>query len=189
MEFIGKFKDISRDFYTGHAQITFDAESINVEDVNGIKDEEKLRVIVKKYRKGRSLDSNSYYWLLVGKLADALRISKPHCHNLMLRRYGQIEFFNDKIAYVMLPDTDDTTNRMEQMEESHFAPTAQVTKGKDGVMYRAWKLLKPSHRYDSKEMSILIDGIVDEAKQMGIETMPKHELERMMAEYGKRDTG
>lgn len=186
MEFIGRFKDISRDFFTGHAQVTFDAESINIEDINGIKGDERIRVIVKKYRKGRSLDANSYYWVLVTKLADALGISKPHCHNLMLRRYGQIEFFDDKVAYVMLPDTDDTSNRMEQMEESHFAPTAQVTTGKDGVMYRAWKLLKPSHRYDSKEMSILIDGIVDEAKQMGIETMPKGELERMMTEYGHK---
>lgn len=185
MEFYGKLRDAGRDFFTGHAQITFDADSINLEEINAIKDEDRLRIIIKKHRKGRSLDANSYYWALIGKMADALGISKPHCHNLMLRRYGQIEFFDEKVAYFMLPDTEETTHRMEQMEESHFAPTAQVTKGKDGVMYRAWKLLKPSHRYDSKEMSILIQGVVDEAESLGIETMPKHEIERMINSCGR----
>lgn len=189
MEFIGRFKDVSKDFFSNRLQILFDAESINLEEINGLKDEEKLRITVKKYRKKRSLDANSFYWLLVGKVADAMRISKPHCHNLMLRRYGQVEFFGGKIAYAMLPDNDETTSRMEQMEESHFAPTARLKLGTDGINYRAWKLLKPSHRYDSREFSILIDGIVDEAKALGIETLPREEIERMMTEYGKRDTG
>ena len=85
----------------------------------------------------------------------------------------------------MLPDTDSVTKAMEQMEEAHFAPTAQVKVGTDGIRYRAWKLLKPSHRYDSKEMSILIDGIVSEAEEAGVETLPKYELERMMKAFAQ----
>ena len=179
MEFIGRFKDVSKDFFSNHLQVLFSAESINLEEINGLKDEEKLRITVKKYRKRRSPDANNYYWLLVGKVADALRVSKPYCHNLMLRRYGQTELFDGKPALTMLPDTPEAVSRMEQMEESHFAPTAQVTIGKDGVLYRAWKLLKPSHRYNTKEMSILIDGIVDDAKTLGIETMTPDQIERM----------
>lgn len=180
MEIYGKFRDISRDFYGKGYQVSFTVEDINLEEINNIKDEDKLKITVRKYRQKRSLDANSYYWVLVGKVADSLRISKPHCHNIMLRRYGQVEAFGDQIAYTMLPDTEQVTKTMEQMEEAHFAPTAQVKEGSDGITYRAWKLLKPSHRYDSREMSILIDGIVEEAKELGIETLPPRELERMV---------
>ena len=120
MELIGRFSDIKKDLFSGQCQIIFDAEDINLEEINAIKDEERLRITVRRYRKKRSLDANAYYWVLVGKLAEALRISKPHCHNLMLRRYGQLEMFGDQVAYTMLPDTDDVTKAMEQMEEAHL---------------------------------------------------------------------
>jgi hypothetical protein len=41
-----------------------------------------------------------------------------------------------------------------------------------------------SSTYDSKEMATLIDGIVREAKDLDIETLPPYELERMKAEWG-----
>ena len=40
-------------------------------------------------------------------------------------------------------------------------------------------MMRGSHTYDSGEMSILIDGVVQEAKQLGIETLTPNELERM----------
>lgn len=187
MEFIGKFRDVSRDLFSGNCQMVFDANDINLEDINAIKDEEELRITVKKYRRKRSLDANAYYWQLLSKVAETLQMSKPHCHNLMLARYGQTEFFGDQVAYTMLPDTEVVTKRMEQMQEAHFAPTSQRKMGTDGIIYRAWKLLKPSHEYDSKEMSVLIEGIVSEAKELGIETLPPVELERMMQALEKRD--
>ena len=183
MDFIGKVRDIQRSYIDREAIISFDIPDITPDQVDKLRNADKLRITIKQYRKKRSLDANAYYWQLLSKVADALRISKPHCHNLMLRRYGQIEFFNDKIAYVMLPDTEETSVKMEQMEESHFAPTSQTTYGKDGVHYRAWKLLKPSHRYDSKEYAILIDGLVDEAKELGIDTLSQKEIKRMVANW------
>ena len=53
-------------------------------------------------------------------------------------------------------------------------------------MYRTYMMLKGSSEYDTKEMSHLIDGLVSECKEMGIETLPPEELERMMAAYGKK---
>ena len=50
-------------------------------------------------------------------------------------------------------------------------------------MYRSYIMLKGSSVYDVKEMSVLIDGIVNECKGVGIETIPPDELQRMMAAY------
>lgn len=44
-------------------------------------------------------------------------------------------------------------------------------------------MLAGSSTYDTKEMSELINGLVAECKEQGIETLPPEELARMMAEY------
>ena len=62
---------------------------------------ERYTAEIKKFSKKRSLDANSYYWLLLGKLAKALKISLPHCHNLILRRYGTLEEFDGKPVFVI----------------------------------------------------------------------------------------
>ena len=49
-------------------------------------------------------------------------------------------------------------------------------------------MIKGSSEYDTKEMSSFIDGIISEAKGLGIETLPPEELERMMKDYGKKIT-
>ena len=49
----------------------------------------------------------------------------------------------------------------------------------NGKLYRVYIVMKGSHQYDTKQMATLIDGVVSEAKEMGIETIPPQELERM----------
>ena len=46
---------------------------------------------IKEHRQKRSLTANAYAWTLIGKIADAMRISKDECYLLMLKRYGQSE--------------------------------------------------------------------------------------------------
>ena len=41
-------------------------------------------------------------------------------------------------------------------------------------------MLKGTHEYDSKEMSVLINGVVDEARDLDIETLTPAELDRML---------
>ena len=62
-------------------------------------------------------------------------------------------------------------------------PTSEVKQGRDGEMYRTYIMLRGSSAYNTKEMSRLINGIVSECKEMGIETLPPNELKRMMELY------
>lgn len=68
----------------------------------------------------------------------------------------------------------------------HIRPTAQIKPGKDGVNYRAYIMRRGSSTYDKKEMSMLIDGLVSDCMEMGIETLPSGELERMMSVYEQK---
>lgn len=125
-------------------------------------------VEIKRHRKRRSLDQNDMYWGLLSKVAEAAKISKPRAHNLMLRRYGQLMTFDGEVARLVLPDTDETEDKIAEMEHNHYKPTSEVRPGKNGKMYRTYLLLKGSHEMDTAEMTRLIDGVMDEAKQMGL---------------------
>ena len=125
-------------------------------------------VEIKRHRKRRSLDQNAMYWSILGQLAKALRISDSRAHNLMLRRYGAVETIDGKTIKLVLPDTDEAAQRADEAESYHIKPTSQVKVGTDGINYRTYLLLKGSHDMDTAEMTRLIDGAMDEAKQMGL---------------------
>ena len=142
---------------------------------------ENLKTVdIKEHREKRSLNANSYYWQLVGKIAQTERLSTSYIHNLLLRQYGQPEYMNDRLVYVVIPDDDTSTKKTEESDSYHLKPTSQVKTGKDNIAYRTYIMLRGSHSYDTKEMSSLINGAVEMAKESGIETLPPHEIERLV---------
>ena len=48
-----------------------------------------------------------------------------------------------------------------------------------------WKVYKDSHKMDTKEMARVIDGAIQEAKALGIETETPDELARMKAKWAE----
>lgn len=128
-------------------------------------------VDIKRHRKRRSLDQNAMYWSILGQIAKALGISNSKAHNIMLRRYGVPERYGEQSVYVVLPDTEEAAEQADEAESYHVRPTSQVKAGKDGQSYRTYILLRGSSTYDTAEMKRLIDGAMDEAKQMGLELL------------------
>lgn len=127
-------------------------------------DREKLFEI-KEHREKRSLTANAYAWALIGKIADLLRTSKDEVYLEMLKRYGQSEL----VSVLSSIDV--------QGYFKYFEPIGTATlQGKDFTHYRIYK---GSSEYDSREMAILIDGIVSEAKELGIETLSETEVNRL----------
>lgn len=136
---------------------------------------------VKKHTAKRSLSANGYYWTLIGKMADALRMPKPEVHNRMLRAYGQVQGIAGRLVTVTIPDTEEAEKQTLMAESYHVKPTSQVKLGTKGQMFRTYVMLKGSHELNTQEFSVLLDGTVSEAKQIGIETLTPIELEAMYA--------
>lgn len=143
--------------------------------VDAVKQGKTYTVEIKEYRKKRSLNQNDMYWSVLTSFAEALNISNARAHNLLLRRYGQLERYEDKPVYVVLPDTEEAEKRADEAESYHLKPTSQVKEGKDGQMYRTYMLLRGSSTYDTKEMTRLLDGLLDECKEMGIAILTERE--------------
>lgn len=131
------------------------------------------------HKEKRTKTQNAYYWQLVGKVADKLRESKSRVHNEMLRSYGQLMYIDGQLVTTYIPDTDEAERTALEAVEFHIKPTSQVRMGVKGQLLRTYVLLKGSSDYTTEEMSVLVDGIISEAKQLDIETMTPDELERM----------
>lgn len=181
METTGKLVNITRDLISGKLNITFQIDTEPVEELNALAFVEILDIIVKKHRKKRSLDANAYFHVIVGKIADKLGISKTRCKNILIGRYGQQDFLEEGQPVILKTNID--VDKMLEQEFLHCVPFAtKKEKGTDVVYY---KVFRGSHTYNTKEMSILIDGTVQEAKDLGIETIPPNQLERMVGRWQK----
>lgn len=134
---------------------------------------------IKKYRKRRSLSQNSYYWQLLTKVADVKRLSKTVVHNMMLRDYGQPYGVDGRLVAVTIPDTEKAEQQTLAAETFHLKPTSQVKLGTKNQMFRTYVMIRGSSTYNTKEMSILLDGLIQEAQNLGIETLTPAELEEI----------
>lgn len=129
-----------------------------------------------KEKKGRSLDANAYFHVLVSKLAQAQTppISKARCKNMMIADYGQEEFIDGQIVVLKsnLPP--------EKMENVEYLHTSCVKIGEEnGSKVYFYKVYRGTHTYDSCEMAKLINGVVQECKNVGINTATPAQIEEM----------
>ena len=176
MEFTGKVKDISMDWQTGQAQITFTInEKSALASVDSIKNCEKLTVKAKKYRQKRSLDSNAYAWVLMQKIAEATGSDKWSIYLICLKR------FSKAFTHVIVKP-----EAVDAMKELYRTCVDLGEISVNGTTGHQLQVYFGSSTFDSKEMSVFIDGIVSECKELGIETLSPMERERMNAEWQRR---
>lgn len=136
-----------------------------------------LRLTLVKWRERRSKDANAYFHVLADKLADVMRMSKPKMKNYLLYRYGQKARDNDGNLVIIKTNADE--NELVERSDLHCWYLRDADDGTP--MY---VLLQHSRFYDTREMAILIDGVVDECKAVGIETMTPDELAEIKTKWG-----
>ena len=185
MECKGRIISISQDFETKGILVTLSLADVPVQGLQELKAMDLLAVSLKKYRKKRSLDANAYFHLLVGKLADSLRISKIRCKNIMIGRYGQADYIDGQP--VMIKTQIPVSDMLEQ-ENLHCLPCGGKTE-ENGLQTFFYMVYRGSHTYNTEEMSILIDGVVKEAEGQGIETATPDEIEKLKSLWKGRRNG
>ena len=144
--------------------------------MNIISQGKELDVEIKQHRKKRSLDANSYCWVLLSKMADKLKTSKDTLYIDMLRQYGQRE-------PQLLSIVAEGAEMVYRATQGHCTEVGESEL--NGKVFKHLAVLRGSSTYDSKEMATLIDGIVGEAKDLGIETMTPAELSLLKEKWGE----
>ena len=117
---------------------------------------------IKEKKPRRTLTANAYYWTLLNQLSTVMRISSDECHFLMLRRYGQYEVIS-VLSDISL--------------QGYFKYYEEIGRGRtQGKDFTHYKIYKGSSQMNSKEFSVLLDGVISECEQVGIPTLTPAEV-------------
>ena len=118
----------------------------------------------------RSNQANRYLWKLITELGNKLRKSKEELYFEMLKNYGQSDFISVKSEIDVKP---------------YFKYFEKAGEGKIGDKnFTHYKVYKGSSEMDSKEFSILMDGVIQECNEQEIPIRPKEEIESMIKNIG-----
>lgn len=127
---------------------------------------------VKEYKRKRTLNANNYFWELTTQLANVLRLDKEELYFILLQKYGQSEMVS------VLSDID-----VKPYFKYYTEAGESILNGKN---FKHYKVYKGSSEMDTKEMSILIEGLVDECKQQDIETRTPAEIKSLIESWDKQ---
>lgn len=139
--------------------------------------DKELRLTLTQWKQKRSLNANAYFHALCDRLADEMGMSKPRMKNLLLFRYGQKA--RDKEGRLAVIKSNAEEDALLEREDFHCW---RIQDAPDGTP--RYVLLEHSRFFDSKEMSVLIDGVVDECRAVGIDTLTAAEIENMKQKWG-----
>jgi hypothetical protein len=163
----GRLKDLGFGL-TGELNVTLSLAPSHADELKKLAGED-LDIEIEKRRDRRSQNANSYLWVLVSQIAEKMfpAMSKEEVYHEMLKRYGQGTSIS--VLTSRLPEV--------KRELDHYEEIGKGTiNGKEFTHLRMWI---GSSKYNTKEMSVLLDGIVEEAKELNIETLTPDELKKM----------
>ena len=133
-----------------------------------------LDVEVKVHRKKRSTDANSCYWATLAKLSEVLNVGRNELHLLMIQRYGYF------VLMAVL------TKAVDNLKLSFKLVESIGTKTQDGQELTKLKCYPSTSTYNSKQFSQLLQGVIDECKELGIPTIADEEFNRLIDEYERK---
>lgn len=175
MELTGKIADLSLDFVTGKAKLTLEVNETEAikQGYDELHEAEKLSIEIKKYRKKRSLDMNAYAWVLMDKLAAKTGVTKTEVYRSYIKDIGG----NSDIVCVK---NEAVEKLCEGWEHNGIGWQSDVMPSKlDGctnvILYYG------SSTYDTAQMKRLIDNIVQDCEEQGIQTATADEIANMLS--------
>lgn len=127
------------------------------------------------YKKQRNKDQNAKYYKLLNELAKKLKIGWRELHFNMLKNYSTV--------WEMLVPEDTKITGIDYYEKK----SAII---KNGKRFNVYHVYTPSHELKTDEFAILLDGLIQECEQQGIDTrspdkilMEEQIYERNMERY------
>lgn len=173
MQFRAQKIEMSMDVLADTYTVSFTTKDKSIlEPFGKMKDVTDIRVNAVRWRNRRSIDANNYMWELLSEMAPLLNTTKDELYIQELYKYG---------TFMYLPGTEEDMERLKKVFRIviNRGDTVLTTpSGKKMNMYQL-QCYKGSSLYDTLEMSRLIDGVVSDAKELGIDTMTPNELREM----------
>lgn len=173
MKLTGRIVDASVDFVTGVPKITLAVNEKNdlLQCYDDLKDLEMLSIEIKKYRKKRSLDANAYAWVLIDKIAENQCVSKEEVYREAIRSIGG----NSEIVCVKNEAVERLCDGWRRNGIGWQTDTFQskIDGCTNVILYYG------SSVYDSLQMHLLLENLIQDCKALGIQTETPEAIEKM----------
>lgn len=181
MNSIGTLQDISIDYKTNKPKITLLLDQRqSISSLEEIKDD-KLSIEIKKYRKPRSLDANKYFWKLLQEVCEYKDIDIIEDYRRRVKELGIFRQFK-----IMTQDVKTFEKVWTDRGIAWFCEIADT----DYIGDTEFKIINAyygSSSYNTKQMSRLIDNLVQDCKAVGIETKTPAEIKSLLESWGKNE--
>ena len=176
----GTIQDISIDYMSKKPKITLllnERDCLN--SIENLKDD-KLTIDIKKWRKKRSLDANKYFWELLQKVCNYKNISTIEDYKRRVKELGIFKQFK-----IMAQDVKTFEKIWTDRGIAWFCEIVD-TDYIGNIEFRIINAYYGSSSYNSKQMSRLIDNLVQDCKAVGIETKPQAEINSLLESWNKK---
>ena len=131
---------------------------------------------VKEYRKKRSLDANAYAWVLIHKLAEAMRLTPEEVYLQQIPNVGN--------NYTPMCVREQDVERFKRSWQANGIGWPVKDLGYSQVPgCRNLMAYHGSSTYDTDQMSRLIDNLVQDCKALDIETLSPDKLALLKEEW------
>lgn len=122
----------------------------------------------------RSKNANNYLWSLINKIAIKIKSTSDEVYRIMLKRYSSVEMISVRADINI--DAYFKNNNIKYYEE------AGITILKN-IKYKNYKIYLGSSEMNKKQMSRLLEGVIDECENLNIETMPEEYIKQLKEEW------
>lgn len=182
MDFIGKIKDISMpDTNTINILISTDNLTIMEELEKQRNSQKDMSIEIKRIYNRRSLDANAYFHFLVNKLARFYNISDDEMKIKMNLQYGTIAR-DEKNKYIGVKIPANVDIKKFYKYAKWFGDCIE-----GGIKFNKYLFYKQTHTLNTKEMSDLIEGVVQECIDRGIPVKTEKEIKNMVDNWEPKE--
>lgn len=176
----GKITDMGIDFDTRKSKISLLLDTKDSEYIEQLKNQDKLNIELKKYRKKRSNNANSYFWKLLGEYCEEKNVDTIEEYKERVKRLGifrQFKIEKDNISTFEKMWTAQGTAWFCEILDTDFVGDTE---------FKIINAYYGSSSFNTKQMSRLINDLVEDCKGVGIETKPEEEIESLLKEWNKQ---
>lgn len=173
-ELTGRIAGVSFSYLTGKPMVTLELNEKQsaLDMVDALSGAEKLSLKVDKYRKRRSLDANAYCWTLIGKIAEKTNTPRQDVYRTAIKDVGgnsDVVCARNEAVQSLCDGW--CKNGIGWQTDTFPSKVAGCT---NVILYYG------SSTYDTAQMSRLINIIIQECEQLGIETKSAEEIESLL---------
>ena len=142
--------------------------------MHAIANGKQLDIEIKIHREHRSLNANAALWAMLNDMADVLKTTADELYIEELRKYGVSKFM------AVLPED------VERISREYRWAVERRSYTLNGVPVKALQVWPGSSTYDTAEFARLFDGVISDAKELGVDFLPAADRDFLLKEWGER---